>query len=223
MTDKLGMTVGFSLEELEASREPARPYMMQADTRLPALRIPIRTTASGAMTTSIADFANWMRLHLGKGELDGERLLPPALIGELHAPRVYVPLQSPYAEFGDAHYGLGFQCIGYRGDRLVWHGGGWRRLEYADDAGAGFWDRHCGLHQPQPERRHRGADLLHHRPDARPRSGRMARALPSATRKKRSRISRPARTFQRRRATPTHGRRMKLRPMRATTSIPPTA
>ena len=43
------------------------------------------------MTTSIADFANWMRLHLGKGELDGERLLPPALIGELHAPRVYVP------------------------------------------------------------------------------------------------------------------------------------
>jgi hypothetical protein len=66
-----------------------------------------------------------MRLHLGKGEFAGERLLPAALIGELHAPRVYVPSQSPYAEFGDAHYGLGFQCVGYRGDRLVWHGGGW--------------------------------------------------------------------------------------------------
>ena len=39
---------------------------------------------------------------------------------------VYVPSRSPpYAEFGDAHYGLGFQCIGYRGDWLVWHGGGW--------------------------------------------------------------------------------------------------
>lgn len=142
LTDKLGMTVGFSLEDLEASREPARPYMMQADMRLPALRIPIRTTASGAMTTSIADFANWMRLHLGKGELDGERLLPPALIGELHAPRVYVPLQSPYAEFGDAHYGLGFQCIGYRGDRLVWHGGGWpgwnTRMTLVPDFGIGI-------------------------------------------------------------------------------------
>jgi CubicO group peptidase (beta-lactamase class C family) len=142
LTDKLGMTVGFSLEDLEASREPARPYMMQADTRLPALRIPIRTTASGAMTTSIADFANWMRLHLGKGELDGERLLPPALIGELHAPRVYVPLQSPYAELGDAHYGLGFQCIGYRGDRLVWHGGGWpgwnTRITLVPDFGIGI-------------------------------------------------------------------------------------
>jgi hypothetical protein len=77
------------------------------------------------MTTSVTDFANWMRLHLGKGECDGERLLPAALIGELHAPRVRIPTQSPYAEFGDAHYGLGFQCISYRGDRLVWHGGGW--------------------------------------------------------------------------------------------------
>jgi CubicO group peptidase (beta-lactamase class C family) len=125
LTDRLGMTVGFSLEDLEASREPARPYMMQVDTRLPALRIPIRTTASGAMTTSIAHFANWMRLHLAEGELDGKRLLPAALIGELHAPRVYLPSRSPFAEFSDAHYGLGFQCIAYRGDRLVWHGGGW--------------------------------------------------------------------------------------------------
>jgi CubicO group peptidase (beta-lactamase class C family) len=125
LTDRLGMTVGFSFDDLEASKEPARPYMVRADTRLPALRIPIRTTASGAMTTSVADFANWMRLHLGQGEFAGERLLPAALIGELHAPRVYVPSRSPYAEFGDAHCGLGFQCVGYRGDRLVWHGGGW--------------------------------------------------------------------------------------------------
>jgi CubicO group peptidase (beta-lactamase class C family) len=125
LTDRLGMTVGFSLDDLEASTEPARPYMMRVDTWLPALRIPIRTTASGAMTTSVADFANWMRLHLGQGELDGERLLPAVLIRELHAPRVYLPSQSPFAEFGEGHYGLGFQCIGYRGDRLVWHGGGW--------------------------------------------------------------------------------------------------
>ena len=57
LTDRLGMTVGFSLEDLEASsRKPARPaHDAGADTRLPALRIPILTTASGAMTTSVAD------------------------------------------------------------------------------------------------------------------------------------------------------------------------
>ena len=125
LTDRLGMTVGFNLEDLEASVEPARPYMMHEDTRVPALRLPIRTTASGAMTTSVADFAHWMRLHLGKGELDGIRLVPTELITELHAPRVHIPQQSLYPEFNGGHYGLGFQCLNYRSDRWVWHGGGW--------------------------------------------------------------------------------------------------
>ena len=124
LTDRLGMSVGFSLDDLEASDEAARPYMMHEDTRLPAIRLPIRTTAAGAINTSVVDLANWMRLHLGKGEFDGERLLPAALIGELHAPRVY-NTGSGRAEFGDAHYGLGFQLSSYRGDRMLFHGGGW--------------------------------------------------------------------------------------------------
>jgi CubicO group peptidase (beta-lactamase class C family) len=124
LTDRLGMTVGFNLDELEAAPEAARPYMMHEDTRLPAIRLPIRTTAAGAINTSAADLANWMRLHLGKGEFEGERLLPAPLIDELHAPRAYISLSSD-AEFGPGHYGLGFACNSYRGDRLVRHGGGW--------------------------------------------------------------------------------------------------
>ena len=124
LTDKLGMTVSFTLEDLEASADAARAYMMHEDTRLPAIRLPIRTLAGGAINTSVADLASWMRLHLGKGEFDGERLLPAALIGELHAPRVYNTVPG-FAEFGEAHYGLGFQSLSYRGDRLVSHGGGW--------------------------------------------------------------------------------------------------
>jgi hypothetical protein len=124
LTDRLGMTVGFSLDEFEASDEAARPYMMHEDTRLPAIRLPIRTTAAGAINTSVVDLAKWMLLHLGKGELGGVRLLPAALIGELHAPRVYNTAPG-HAEFGEAHYGLGFQSNSYRGDRVVFHGGGW--------------------------------------------------------------------------------------------------
>jgi CubicO group peptidase (beta-lactamase class C family) len=124
LTDRLGMSVGFGLDDLEASGEAARPYMMHEDTRLPAIRLPIRTTAAGAINTSVVDLANWMRLHLGKGEFDGERLLPAALIGELQVPRVYIT-EPGQAEFGEAHYGLGFQLNSYRGDRVVFHGGGW--------------------------------------------------------------------------------------------------
>jgi CubicO group peptidase (beta-lactamase class C family) len=124
LTDKLGMTVTFTLEDLEASADAAKAYMMHEDTRLPAMRLPIRTLAGGAINTSVADLANWMRLHLSKGEFDGERLLPAALIGELHAPRVYNTVPG-FAEFGEAHYGLGLQSLSYRGDRIVSHGGGW--------------------------------------------------------------------------------------------------
>jgi CubicO group peptidase (beta-lactamase class C family) len=123
LTDRLGVKVSFTLEDLETSADAARPYMIHEDRRLPAIRLPVSIMAAGAINTSIADVANWMRLHLGKGEFDGERLLPGALTGELHAPRVYYT--SPgYSEFGEAHYGLGFRCQSYSGDRLVFHGGG---------------------------------------------------------------------------------------------------
>jgi hypothetical protein len=37
---------------------------MHEDTRLPAIRLPIRTVAGGAINTSVADITHWMRLHL---------------------------------------------------------------------------------------------------------------------------------------------------------------
>src|SRR5215468_7198620 len=124
LTDKLGMTVSFTLlEDFGTSTDAARPYMMHEDTRLPAIRLPTGIIAAGAINTSVADLANWMRLHLGKGEFGGQRLLPATLIDALHAPRVY-NAQPGFTEFGDAHYGLGFQCLSYRGDRLVSHSGG---------------------------------------------------------------------------------------------------
>jgi CubicO group peptidase (beta-lactamase class C family) len=142
LTDKLGMTASFTLEDLETANDAARPYMMHEDERLPALRLPIRTIASGAMNTCVADLAQWMRLHLAKGEYQSERLLPAALIDELHAPRVYYTPQGPAdAEFAEGHYGLGLRSAYYRGDRLVWHGGGWigwgARMMLVPDYGLG--------------------------------------------------------------------------------------
>ena len=40
LTDRLGMTVSFTLDDLEASADAARPYMMHEDTRLPAIAPP---------------------------------------------------------------------------------------------------------------------------------------------------------------------------------------
>jgi CubicO group peptidase (beta-lactamase class C family) len=140
LTDRLGMAVGFSLDELEAAADAARPYMIHVDTRLPALRLPIRVTAAGAINTSVTDLANWMRLHLGKGEFDSERLLPATLVEQLHAPVAHVG-RSEFSEFGHGHYASGFQSNTYHGDRLMWHGGGWNGwgslMTLVPDAGIG--------------------------------------------------------------------------------------
>jgi CubicO group peptidase (beta-lactamase class C family) len=124
LTDKLYMNVMFTVEDLAAATDAAIPYTMDGDTRQRSKLWPIRATAAGGISTSIASFANWLRLHLDKGEFEGQRLLSPTFIQELQTPRVYVE-GSEFAEYGDTHYGLGFRLHSYRGERVVWHGGGW--------------------------------------------------------------------------------------------------
>jgi Domain of unknown function (DUF3471)/Beta-lactamase len=97
---------------------------MNGDTRLRSKLWPMRATAAGGINTSIASFANWLRFHLDKGEFEGQRLLSPNFIQELQTPRVHVAA-SQFAEYGDVHYGLGFRLCTYRGERVVWHGGGY--------------------------------------------------------------------------------------------------
>jgi hypothetical protein len=124
LTDKLHMTVTFTVEDLAAAPDAAMPYATDGNTRLRSRLWPMRATAAGDINTSIASFANWLRLHLYKGEFEGQRLLSPSLIQELQTPRVHVAA-SEFGEYGDVHYGLGFRSRSYRGERVVWHGGGW--------------------------------------------------------------------------------------------------
>jgi CubicO group peptidase (beta-lactamase class C family) len=179
LADRLGMTVSFTLEELEASSDAACPYMMYEDERLPAMRLPIRTIAAGAINTSVTDLAQWMRLHLAKGEYEGERLLSAALIDELHAPRVYCPSSGPPRggiRRGALWVRLPLRLLSRRPFCLAQRRP--HRLVRADDAGAGFWPGRRHPHQSQSER---GAAYSHpacRRSAARPRSDRLARATP---------------------------------------------
>ena len=124
LTDRLHMTVTFTVEDLAAAPDAAVPYAMDGDTRQRQKLWPMRATAAGGLSTSIASLANWLRVHLDKGEFDGQRLLSPALIRQLQTPRVHVGT-SEFPENSDVHYGLGLRSHSYRGERVVWHGGGW--------------------------------------------------------------------------------------------------
>ena len=124
LIDKLHMNVTFTAEDLVAAPDAAMPYEMDGDTRLRTKLWPVRATAAGGINTSIASFANWLRLHLDRGEFEGQRHLSPTLIRELQTPRVHVAA-AEFAEYSDVHYGLGFRSHRYRGERVVWHSGGW--------------------------------------------------------------------------------------------------
>jgi CubicO group peptidase (beta-lactamase class C family) len=123
LTDRLHMAVTFTVGELAAAADAAVPYTMAGDTSLRTKLWPVSVTAAGGMSTSIASFANWLRFHLGKGVFEGQRILSPGLIRELQTPRVHVGTPE-FAEYSDVHYGLGFRSHRYRGERVVWHGGG---------------------------------------------------------------------------------------------------
>jgi hypothetical protein len=128
------------VEDLAAAADAAVPYAMDADTRLRAKRWPIRVQAAGSINTSVASFANWLRLHLDKGAFAGQRLLSAALIQQLQTPRVHEAAPA-FAEYGHMHCGLGFRLLSYRGERVVLHGGGWigwgTRMAMLPDHGVG--------------------------------------------------------------------------------------
>jgi CubicO group peptidase (beta-lactamase class C family) len=123
IADRLHMPVTFTAEELEASDDAAIPYAMHRDQRKRTKNWPIRATAAGAINTSVAAIANWMKFLLSEGEFDSERLLSATLVREMQAPRVHSGV--PEFEFGHTHYGLGFVSTIYRGERVVGHSGGW--------------------------------------------------------------------------------------------------
>src|SRR3954471_471554 len=109
LTDKLQMPVGFSMEEHAASADAAVPYLVERDEqRRRSKFFPITTTAAGAIVTSVAALANWMKFLLADGLFAGQRLLSPQLVREMQAPRVHESAPE-VDEFGHGHYGLGFR------------------------------------------------------------------------------------------------------------------
>ncbi len=119
-----------SVDEAQA-REHAQPYGplvtegLEDGTRRP---IPWRRSdqiaPAGQMISCAVDMAQWLRLQLGDGELDGTRIISAEALDRTK--RISTPLDAP-GQDPDIHfygYGFGWMIGTYRGRRLVWHNGG---------------------------------------------------------------------------------------------------
>jgi CubicO group peptidase (beta-lactamase class C family) len=124
--DPLGMArTNFSVAASQRDDDHALPYTIE--DKVPRL-IPFRdiTTVgpAGSINSSVSEMTQWMRLHLGGGEVDGKRLLPVAAIREMHTPHNAIaqyPAEQTVLTLG---YGLGWTIQSHRGHYLVQHGGG---------------------------------------------------------------------------------------------------
>ncbi|HKJ92385.1 MAG TPA: serine hydrolase [Longimicrobiales bacterium] len=101
---------------------------------------------AGAINSSVADMAQWLRLQLGSGVYDGHRLLSDSVIRDMRAPQTIIPMDSAdHALFPSVlfeAYGLGWDLTDYRGVKLIHHGGA---LDGMRTQVALVPDRHLGV------------------------------------------------------------------------------
>ena len=126
----LGMTRSTtSVEELDRLDNVATPHHPSLDGTVTA--IPYRNIdnagPAGSINSSALQTAQWVRLQLGLGEYEGERLISEEAIGETHTSQMLIPNAGTWGmiwpESDFLTYGLGWFLSSYRDITMISHGG----------------------------------------------------------------------------------------------------
>lgn len=82
---------------------------------------------AGSINSNAVEMANWVRLHLGEGEFEGQRVLSTEVVAEMQTPQTIQRLEGPMKQIHpDSHflaYGFGWSLYDYHGRKIVEHGG----------------------------------------------------------------------------------------------------
>jgi CubicO group peptidase (beta-lactamase class C family) len=126
----IGMTRSrTSVRDLQGMANVAEPHE-EIDGKVVA--VPHRNidniAPAGSILSSVTDMTRWMLLMLGKGELEGKRILSEESAAEVWKPSIIYPM-SPESKklFPSTHfstYGLGWGLRDYRGRFVATHTGG---------------------------------------------------------------------------------------------------
>ena len=128
--DPLGMTATTtSVRSFPSAGDVATPHDPSPSGPHP---VPWRnmdnTLAGGGINSSAAEMSRWLRFQLGRGQLDGRRLVSEKFIDATRTPETVIRREGPWASMTpDAHfmsYGLGWFLSDYHGYQMLQHGGG---------------------------------------------------------------------------------------------------
>ncbi len=126
----LGMTRSTTLmEPLGRLDNVASPHRAPPDGG--ATAIPYRNIdnagPAGSINSSAMQMAQWVRLHLGDGEYEGERLISEEAMREMHTSQMVIRKEGTWGliwpESDFLTYGLGWFLSSYRDVAMVSHGG----------------------------------------------------------------------------------------------------
>jgi CubicO group peptidase (beta-lactamase class C family) len=82
---------------------------------------------AGSINSNVVDMAQWIRLQLGQGTYQNQRLFSSGVAKEMHTPQTIIPLAGNmellYPEAHFLSYGMGWFLSDYRGKKIVEHGG----------------------------------------------------------------------------------------------------
>ncbi len=125
--EPLGM-VSTTTRALDAIANAATPHgRIQDEVRPISWRDFHNVGGAGAINSSVADMAQWIRLQLGEGLFEGQRLLSDSVIKEMRTPQTVIrPGNNQERLFPESHlsaYGLGWTLQDYRGRLVMRHGG----------------------------------------------------------------------------------------------------
>ncbi len=117
-----------SVKMLEGQSNVAAPHEM-VDGKLTAIPYDNldNVAPAAALNSNVRDMAQWMRLNLNQGTIDGERVMSPEMVKAMQA--IHIPLtvsesNERLSNMRFRGYGLGWGVSDYKGYKRVGHGGG---------------------------------------------------------------------------------------------------
>ena len=121
----LGMDeTSFDVEVSRQSPNHALPYGERGDT---VAGIPFRDISpvgpAGSINSSVTDMLRWARVHVERGVVDGDTLISPVALREMHTQQMAIAGFPTDEAIGPMSYGLGWFIQPYRGKYRVHHGG----------------------------------------------------------------------------------------------------
>ncbi len=124
--EPMGMSrTNTDVRAMERLDDVARPHTLVKGKIVPiAYRITPATAPAGAINSCVKDWAQWIRLQLNHGTLDGKRIVPSAIIDETRTPQTFMGTRVEGDKLRFSAYGLGWGLREYEGRLLIAHGGG---------------------------------------------------------------------------------------------------